>query len=92
MDRNRSLMLALAGTMIALSLAGCSRRNRDDDGPPPPPPPPPAEHVLKPRPAPVEGNVAEGVNRDSPNDGAFSPDYAPPPANGSGNQSALPQH
>ena len=96
MDHRPSFRILLAALLLASALTACSRRSAADDNHegPPPPPPPVTEPAPAVRPAPVVGNVAVNptASPQSTNDGAFSPDYAPPPASGPGNNGAQPQH
>ena len=100
MSRNRSRMLArrvalVAVALGALGLTACSRRSAADEDRPPPPVAAPEAQKPAPAPVPVVPANATGnslaSNTQSVNDGAFGPDYAPPPPAGAPSNSTAPQ-
>jgi hypothetical protein len=96
MVNTRPILVMFAAMIVgAGALSGCSRRAHDEaDTKPSPAPhitPPPAEPPTRIEPAnAVAANAVS--NMSSVNDGAFSPDYAPPPAASPSSGGAAPQH
>ncbi len=100
MSRNRSRMLATRLVLVALALgalglAACSRRSSAEGDQTPPPAAPPAAPKPAPASEPTVPANATGnnlaSNTQSVNDGAFGPDYAPPPPAGAPSNSTAPQ-
>jgi hypothetical protein len=93
MVATRLVLVAVA--LGALTLSACSRRSDAEGEPAPPPVAPPAAPKPAPEPTPVAPAAATGnnlaSNTQSVNDGAFGPDYAPPPPAGAPSNSATPQ-
>ena len=100
MSRNRSRMLAIRLGLVAVAvgamgLSACSRRSAAEGDQAAPPAAPPAAAKPVPAPEPTVPANATGnnlaSNTQSVNDGAFGPDYAPPPPASAPSNSTTPQ-